>query len=164
MQDPQYTQIFIAAIQSLFGDMLNMPAEHTEQRVKQSNEPWLDITGAIGITGSISGTMALTFEQSTAEGLVAEMIGSPLAFDSEDTADAIGEIANIAAGMAKAKLNTDGSLCITCPTVTRGACVTRMTTETDTLAVDFETPVGRLRLELTLIPANTDADTQTAAA
>lgn len=164
MQDSQHTQTFITAIQSLFGDMFNMPAEHTEQRVKQNDEPWLDITGAIGITGSLAGTMALTFEQATAEGLVAEMLGSPLPFESEDTADAIGEIANIAAGMAKAKLNTDGSLCITCPTVTRGACVTRLAAETDTLAIDFETPAGHFRLELSLMPASAGTDTQTVAA
>ena len=164
MQDPQHTQVFILAVESLFADMLSMPVTYTEPRAKGSNEPWLDITGTIGLTGSLSGTMALTFNRATAEGVIAEMVGMPMDFDAEDTADAIGEIANIVAGMAKAKLNADGSLSITCPTVTRGACFTRLSPDASAIAIDLDSPVGSFRLELSLIPANAGTDTQTAAA
>ena len=163
MQDQQHTQTFVQAVEALFADMFSMPLSLTEPRAKGDDEPWLDITGTIGLTGSLTGTMALTFERATAESVVAEMLGTHLDYENEDTADAIGEIANIVAGMAKAKLNTDGSLSITCPTVTRGACVTRLSPDAAAVAIDLNCPVGPLRLELSLTPTNAQADTQTAA-
>ncbi|MEO0475972.1 MAG: chemotaxis protein CheX [Planctomycetota bacterium] len=164
MQDPQHTQAFIQAVESIFADMFRMPLSLTDPRAKGKEEPWLDITGTINLTGSLSGTMALTFERATAEGVVSEMVGRPMDFETEETADAIGEIANIVAGMAKAKINIDGSLSITCPTITRGACVTRLQSESDAVAIDLNCPVGPLRLELSLVPTDAGADTQTAAA
>lgn len=164
MQDPQHTQIFIEAVESVFAAMFSMPVTYSEPCVKHADEPWLDITGAIGLTGSLSGAMALTFHRTTAEGVASELLGAATGFDSEDTADAIGELANIIAGKAKASLNTDGSMSISCPSVTRGACVTYLNPGAEVVAIDIDCALGQLRLEYSLKTTVADADNHHAAA
>ena len=134
-------------------------------RLKGDDEPWLDITGVIGVTGSLSGAVALSLDQAAAEGLISELMGAAVAFDDADLPDAVGELTNIVSGSAKAKLNSCGTLSITCPTVTRGACVTRLVAGAEApVVIDCECPVGNFRVEVCLQPAETVSDAAPSAA
>ena len=151
MTPPEQSQHFVAAVESLFATMLDMPVTCAEPRLKGHDEAWLDITGTIGIAGAVSGQLALSFDRPTAEAVVAAFVGMPMDFEEDDFADAIGELANIVAGNAKASLNTCGTLSITCPSVTRGPCVTRVIREgMQAAAIDCDCPLGVFRMELSL--------------
>ena len=151
MTPPEQSQHFVAAVESLFATMLDMPVTCSDPRIKGTDEAWLDITGTIGIAGAVSGTMALSFDRPTAEAVVAAFVGMAMDFDEEDFGDAIGELANIVAGNAKATLNSCGTLSITCPSVTRGPCVTRVVREgVQAVMIDCDCPLGIFRLELSL--------------
>lgn len=164
MENPQHAQIFVQSVESLFAEMFNIPVSNADAQIKAADEPWLDITGTIGMTGSLSGAMALTFDRLAAEGVAAELLGKSIDFDSEDIADAVGELANIVAGKAKSMLNTDGTMSITCPTVTRGSCITHLNPGCDVISIEFDCLLGRIRLEFSLKAMSTDTDTRHAAA
>jgi CheY-specific phosphatase CheX len=70
--------------------------------MKSDNNPDLDVSGVIGMSGDVTGSVVLSFPQATAENLVALFGGSKADMGSPEFADAIGELVNMVAGGAKA--------------------------------------------------------------
>ena len=77
-----------------------------------------DVSGIIGFSGEFVGSMVLSFQQATATAIVSNFAGMPIAPDSPDFADAVGELANMIAGSAKASFG--GRTNITVPSIIMG--------------------------------------------
>jgi len=78
-----------------------------------------DISGVIGLTGSMSGSIALTLPVELAKRLVANMLAMDASeLQEEDVQDGVGEIINMIAGDAKGRCND--SFKISLPSVITG--------------------------------------------
>lgn len=100
--------------------MLQLPVSVGTPGIKSTSTPTYDVSGIIGMTGDVEGTVVLSFPTATAERAVALFTGMELSADHEDFADAIGELVNMVSGGAKAQF--DGKqVGISTPTVVVGS-------------------------------------------
>jgi chemotaxis protein CheX len=67
-----------------------------------------DISGVIGLAGDATGSVAITFSEEIAKRIYAGMVGQEATALDDDVRDAVGEIANMIAGGAKATLSKEG--------------------------------------------------------
>ena len=112
---------FIKATKSVFDTMLRLPVSFGKPTLGQSNIPkdW-HVTGIIGLSGDLVGAVAVMFPRLTAKACVEALAGMEVDFESEMFADAIGELANMISGAAKAQY--DGKdISISCPSVIVGS-------------------------------------------
>jgi chemotaxis protein CheX len=109
---------FVRSVRSVLATMAGVETAIGPMRLKESPSPEYDYSGIIGISGSIVGTVVVSFKRETAVKLVAAFAGAEVEPDTPDFADAIGELANMIAGAAKKDLGGDSS--ITVPSVISG--------------------------------------------
>jgi chemotaxis protein CheX len=117
--DPTYIKPFIASIRNVFSTMLQLPVTVGEPRIKAGNTATYDVSGIIGMSGDVAGSVVLSFPKQTAERIVALFCGQNLTADSPDFPDAIGELVNMVSGGAKAMFK-DRKVSISCPSVVIG--------------------------------------------
>jgi len=95
---------FLKATVSTFQTMVN--AVPTAQAPYVKAEPSLshDVSGIIGLSGGAKGAVIISFPTKTALATVSAFIGLNVSSIDADVTDAVGELANIIAGAAKADL------------------------------------------------------------
>lgn len=118
--DPAYITPFVTSISNVFETMLQLPVAVGTPNIKTDAAPTYDVSGIIGMTGDVEGTVVLSFPTATAERAVTLFTGMELPADDEDFADAIGELVNMVSGGAKAQFNGK-SVGISTPTVIVGS-------------------------------------------
>jgi chemotaxis protein CheX len=118
--DPRYITPFIKSIQNVFGTMLQLPVEVGQPALKKSTEPTHDVTGVIGMTGNVSGSVILGLPMDAATAIVALFCGEKLDPNEPDFADAVGELINMISGGAKAQFPARGAVSISIPSVIVG--------------------------------------------
>lgn len=114
---------FIEATRDTFTTMLSTEIRRKEVYIKQNYEMYGDVSAVIGLSGTTTGTCALSLPQALAERLIRGMLMVP---DSDsiaesDVHDGVGELINMIAGGAKTKLTqTQYRFNITLPTIISG--------------------------------------------
>ena len=94
---------FITAIVNVFSTMMQMEIKRTSLALKKNDKLFGDITAVIGLAGSGSGSVMISFPAELAGFIVAKMLGcEPVSLNKLDVKDGIGEIVNMVAGAAKA--------------------------------------------------------------
>lgn len=117
--DSSYVMPFITSIQNVFETMLQMPVQVAKPVLKQVGQPSYDVSGIIGMSGDVEGSVVLSFPTATAERVVTLFTGMEMTYTHEDFPDAIGELTNMISGSAKAKF-TGMQVAISCPSVVIG--------------------------------------------
>lgn len=117
--------------------------------VKKTNQAQGDVSAIVGITGSKSGAVALSFSQSCAIALVKGMLGDAIEDILADTRDAVGEITNMISGQAARGLSELGiPLQGSTPSVVFGANHTlTFPGQATIIAIPFSTEHGNFTLE-----------------
>jgi len=118
--DSSYIVPFVDSIGSVFETMLQLPVRVGEPGLKQSGDPCYDVSGIIGMSGDVEGSVVLSFPISTSERVVSLFTGMELTHTHEDFPDAIGELINMISGGAKAKF-AGKHVSISCPSVVIGS-------------------------------------------
>jgi chemotaxis protein CheX len=67
-----------------------------------------DISGIIGLTGSATGSLAVSFSETAIIKIVSNMLGENIKSLDSDIKDAVGEITNMISGVARKNLEADG--------------------------------------------------------
>ena len=117
--DPLYVTAFIAATQNVFQTMLCQEVSFGKPVPGRLPHLDSDISGIIGMTGDVVGTVVLSLPTESAAKIVESFVGSVIDPQSDDFADAIGELVNMISGNAKAKF--EGlDVRISCPSVVIG--------------------------------------------
>ncbi len=117
--DPLYVTSFIAATQHVFQTMLRQEVSFGKPVPGRLPHLDSDISGIIGMTGDVVGTVVLSLPTASAVKIVEAFVGSTIDPKSDDFADAIGELVNMISGNAKAKF--EGlDVRISCPSVVIG--------------------------------------------
>ncbi len=102
--DVRYINPFIASICNVFETMCG--SKVTVGKPSLQTEPFerTDVSAIIGFSGDAAGSVALCFGFDTASVLATAFAGTEIKPEHEDFGDALGELANMVAGGAKAKL------------------------------------------------------------
>lgn len=114
---------FIEATKDAFSTMVSMQIRRKEVFIKQGYEMYGDVSGVMGLSGTTTGTCALSMPVALAQKAVRAMMMTP---DDEVLAeseirDGVGELINMIAGGAKTKLsNTMYKFNMTLPTIISG--------------------------------------------
>ena len=95
---------FLKATISTFQTMVNTVPTPKAPYVKAEPSLAHDVSGIIGLSGGAKGAVIISFPTSTALATVSAFIGLNLTSIDADVTDAVGELANIIAGAAKADL------------------------------------------------------------
>jgi chemotaxis protein CheX len=158
--DPNFIKPFVGSIQNVFSTMMQLQVTVGEPYIKKSDNPQADVSGIIGMSGDVVGTIVLSFSQSSAENIVQLFSGQKLALGTPDFADAIGELVNMISGGAKA-LFKGQKASISCPSVIVGAAH-RVARQSDVpcVVIPCETDCGRLHLEIAIKNAGDAAAAQ----
>lgn len=100
--DVQYINPFIESVRSVFETMIQMDVTLGKPFVTEAM-PRYDISGIIGMSGDVVGSVVLSFPAPVAEIVIGKLVGGECPTTSPDFADALGELANMISGAAKAK-------------------------------------------------------------
>jgi len=118
--DPSFITPFVSSTQNVFSTMLQLPVEMGAPTLKEALDPPHDVTGVIGMTGQVSGSVILSMPMETATAIVALFSGEQLDPATPDFADAVGELVNMVSGGAKAQFPATGAVSISVPSVIVG--------------------------------------------
>ncbi len=101
----EYINPFITSTRSAFATMLGVEVTRGDVAAKRDHQPHHEISGIITLSGKATGTVVLSVDRKVALSITEKMLGErPLRIDAY-VIDAIGEMANIVAGGAKAHLD-----------------------------------------------------------
>lgn len=111
-----------------------------------------DVTAVVGLIGQIRGNIAYSMAEDTARQIVsAMMMGMPVVEIDEMGRSAIGEFANMVMGSASIQLSSIGvSVDITSPSIIFGKDIYFIISSVQTLAVDLNTPFGKIQVNIGL--------------
>ncbi len=102
--DIRYINPFMSAIQNVFKTMLSVEAVIGKPQVKKEVCQHADVSAIIGFSGAVTGTIVLSFPADLACKIASSFAGLEVDLKHPDLTDALGELANMVAGNAKAKL------------------------------------------------------------
>jgi chemotaxis protein CheX len=112
-------QPFMLATIETFQKMLNTTPVAQQYTLNKGSGINNDISGVIGLTGDLLGSVSISFPEETALKSLTAFIGVPITTLDYDSMDAVGELVNIIAGYAK-KFIQDYKTVISLPTVIKG--------------------------------------------
>lgn len=149
--DPGLITPFISSVQNVFATMLQLPVTVGDASIKAEPGTTFDVSGIIGMSGDVVGSVVLSFPKETAERIVSLFTGTTLVVSSPDFADAIGELVNMVAGGAKAGFPGNRKVSISCPSVVIGSGHT-VAQRSDVACIDVPctTDCGRFSIEIAI--------------
>lgn len=121
MFNVEYINPFISATLQALEVMALLHATRGAPFAKAGTAVNGDISGVIGLAGQATGSIAITFPAPLAARIYSQMVGEEVSEITEGVKDAVGEIANMIAGGAKAVLAQKGfTFRIAIPTIVVG--------------------------------------------
>lgn len=155
---------FVNAIQNVFSTMFQLPVEIGEPRLKTDRKATHDVSGIIGVSGEMVGSIVLSMPLEAANSVVTLFTGTEFDTDSADFADAVGELINMISGNAKAEFQRK-AVSISCPSVVIGADHTiAVQSGTPCVLIPCTTDCGEVVLEVALREAEAEVSTSTSVA
>jgi len=100
----EYVNPFIESVNSVLETMLNCSTKRHGLVIKESKTPRYLLSALIDVTGQSDGLVVLSLSRNAAVGVLQRMLGKKASLINEDVRDAVGELANVICGTAKAKL------------------------------------------------------------
>jgi chemotaxis protein CheX len=114
-----YINPVISATRTVFETMMDCTPVRTELVLKENMSPTFEVSAVIGVTGKAAGTIVLSLARCTALEVLNRMIGTEAEEINTEVCDAVGELTNMIAGTAKAKLE-QFELSISIPNIISG--------------------------------------------
>lgn len=163
--DPAFITPFIASIQNVFSTMMQLQVTIGEPRIKTDPGNTYDVSGIIGMSGDVTGSVVLSFPSDTAKAIVALFAGAQLEPGHPDFADAIGELVNMVSGGAKGMFTGNRKVTISCPSVIVGNDhVVARQKDTPCVVIPCSTDCGELAIEIAIRTAAGNANAANAQA
>jgi chemotaxis protein CheX len=145
--NPKLIVPFVNSVRQVFSTMVSVPTTVKPPHLKANPGPSYDVSGIIGFSGEVVGSVVVSFERSAAIKLVAAFAGMEIAPESPDFADAIGELANMIAGSAKKDLGATASISVPSVIIGAGHTVARLS-DVPCVVIPCTTPVGNFAVEV----------------
>lgn len=119
MIDALYVKAFVQAVEKVFATMLQTDVTVREPRLRSAEVLPFDVSAIIHMSGDIVGVIVLSFPREVAERVTSLFCGAEMNLEADDFSDAVGELANMISGNAKAAFQSRKAS-ISCPTVVIG--------------------------------------------
>jgi len=140
---------FIKAVRSVFSTMVGVPITVNALAVRSESAPTYDISGIIGFSGTVIGSVVVSFQRDAAMRVVQSFAGTTLQPGTPDFADALGELANMIAGAAKNELAMEATISIPTVVLGSGHSVDRLT-DVPCVVVPCSTTGGDFAVEINI--------------
>ena len=149
LSNAEIARPFIKAIIAILGTMAGLPATAGKPYIKKDNVATGDVSAIVGVTGDKTGTISVSFTRPCAVALVKGMLGDDIQDILQDTQDAVGEIANMVSGQARAGIRDMGiALQGSTPTVIVGdGHIIRHISNAPIVAIPFTSEAGEFTVE-----------------
>ncbi len=119
--DVRFINPFLEGTMSVLRTMAFIEPRPGKPYLKKNNVAQGDISGIIGLTGDVRGSLALSFSEHCIMKIVSNMLGEEIKSMNGDIKDAVGEITNMVSGVARKKLEgMDLTISAAIPTVVSG--------------------------------------------
>jgi chemotaxis protein CheX len=143
---------FMQAVQDVLRTMAGVTVNVGPPTRKQDPLPSYDVFGIIGFSGEFVGSMVLSFPEATAAAIVSSFAGAPIAPNTPDFADGVGELANMIAGSAKTAFG--GGTAISVPSIImgRGHTIAHLH-DVPCLVIPCRTAAGEFAVEVNIKPS-----------
>jgi len=140
---------FLNATLEIINDLASINFEVEPFYLKKDEYGCGDITGIIGLNGSVKGTVAVTFDENTILYVVSKILNKDFTQIDDMVIDTAGELTNMITGRAIDKLAKNGfDLMLSIPTVVHGKNH-RVSHHTDgpKIAIPFSSSKGKFTVE-----------------
>ena len=146
----EYINPFLVSTISTFKTMLGCVLTRGTPYVKNGSQPSHEVSGVIGLSGKAQGTVVLGLGREAALRATEAMLQERPPEINAEVVDAIGELANIIAGQAKAQLE-HLELSVSLPSVItgKGHCI-QFPTKVKPLCIPFDSDWGPITVEVGL--------------
>ncbi len=151
----EYINPFVTALSNTFKTMLDCEVHRGVPYLRGSEKqpPNKDICGVIGLSGKMVGMCVVGLSKSVAVKAASHLLMMECDEITTDVTDAVGEIANMVAGGAKAQLE-EHELRISLPSVIVGENYqVRFPSTSPPICIPFECDWGEILLEVGLVPS-----------
>jgi len=146
----EYINPFLSATLEVLKTMAFMEAQPRPPVLKNNGDSLGDVSGIIGITGPVRGSLSLSFSSACILKIVANMLGEEFPAINAEIKDAVGELTNMISGAARQKLEALGYKSqSSLPTVVYGPNhQIKHRCEAPTIAIPFVTQAGPFVVEV----------------
>ena len=146
----EYINPFLTSTLSVFDTMLSCKLERGAPYLKNGIQPLHEVSGVIGLSGKAQGTVVLGLSREAALNAAEVLLQERPAEINGDVTDAIGELVNIIAGGAKAKLeHLDMSVSLPTVITGKGHCI-EFPTKVTPICIPFASAWGEITVEVGL--------------
>ena len=154
----EYVNPFLKSTISVFDTMLGCALTRGTPYVKDGSRPEHEVSGLIGLSGKARGTLVLGLSREAALNAAEALLEERPPEINGDVTDAVGELANIIAGRAKAQLE-HLAMSVSLPTVIIGKdhCV-EFPSKVTPICIPFESEWGPVTVEVGLVEVPNDVD------
>jgi len=119
--DVRFINAFSEGTLNVLRTMANISPVPGKPYLKKDGMANGDVSGIIGLTGAVTGSMALSFSEKAILKIVSNMLGEEIKEINGDIKDAVGEITNMISGVARKELELIGlKVLAAIPTVVSG--------------------------------------------
>ncbi len=152
--DVRYINPFVVSIKQVFNTMAGVDVQVLKPKIKVADSDSVGVSGVIGLSGDAVGACLLCFPTDVACKLASAFAGEEMNQSHPDFADAIGELANMVAGGAKAQFK-GLDVAISLPSVVIGdpheVIVTGVPSDAPRLIIPCQTELGQFHVEVALV-------------
>jgi len=142
---------FVASTTNVFTTMVKLTPQIGKPHLKESIETSYDVSGVIGFSGEVIGSVVVSFQFESAKKLVNGLMGMEIDPESSDFSDAIGEIANMIAGNAKKDLGLTANIAVPTVIIGKGHVIGRLS-GVPCVVIPCKTDVGEFAVEVNIKP------------
>jgi len=147
----EYINPFLSATVTVFDTMLGCELSRHDPFVKEGFQPEYEISGIIGLSGKAKGTVVLSLNKEAALQAASTLLHEKQTEMSAEVTDAVGELANVIAGQAKAQLE-HLAMSVSLPTVVTGTNVSiEFPSGVSPICIPFECSWGKISVEVGLV-------------
>ena len=146
----EFINPFLVATISAFDTMLGCTLTRGTPYVKNGGQPEHEVSGVIGLSGKARGTVVLSLSRHAALSATEVLLQERPPEINADVTDAVGELTNIIAGSAKAKLE-HLQLSVGLPSVITGKChCVEFPKKITPICIPFDSEWGLITVEVGL--------------
>jgi chemotaxis protein CheX len=158
--DPKLIVPLANSIRAVFTTMVHMEVTLCRPHVKSNPAPSYDVSGIIGVSGELIGSIVVSFQKEAARLIASSFAGASLDTNSADFPDAIGELANMIAGGWKKAFGVVADITVPNVIIGSGHTIARLS-DVPCLVIPCKTSAGEFAVEISIKKVGAAASNRT---
>jgi len=147
--DPRLIVPLVNSIRAVFSTMVKVDVTIGRPSVKVTPAPSYDVSGIIGLSGDLIGSIVVSFQMDAAAKLVSAFAGTELDPKGPDFPDAVGELANMIAGGAKKAFGVMANITVPSVIIGSGHMIARLS-DVPCVVIPCQTVAGNFAVEVNI--------------